>query len=947
MSVESSGGREPETLRGLFEALVDLAPEAREARLRALGLAPAQEARLRAMLDADGGSPALLRVPVADAIDRLRDDRSLVEGLAGTRVGGFRLLQPVGEGGSSIVFLAEREVGDGTQRVALKLLRFGLYSAEAQRRFRREQAILAQLTHPHIARLIEGGVSDAGIPYIAMEYVDGQPITRYADARALSLEERLRLYVVLCRTVESAHASLVVHRDLKPSNVLVDREGGLKVLDFGIAKVLADDELATHTQSIALTPEYAAPEQRLPGVVTTAVDVYALGVLLGELVTGRRPDAAGFARSLALVDAGAQVPAGLPPRALLQRRLRGDLQAIVATALAEEPARRYRSAGALADDIERHLAGQAVRAHAPSGWYRARKFVARHRGGVVVSLLFVLGILVSLSLALWQARVARHEAAVARAEAARADSMRDFMFEAFMETGPAGPRAGPVTVAMAVERALAAIGVDRGADPRARIELQVRLGEVLMAQGELERAAQQLEAAGVAAWAEFGADDPLALDAELSALANEYRRGHWAEVRARADRLQARIPASEPLLRARLLRRSAMVATRLREPQRGLADAREAVALARASGDADELHSALEVQASVLQNFGSVRDAIAAYEELLANDRGRYGEVHAQVAQTLASQARAYLRLGETEEAERLARAALAIDDQVYPPDHWHRSLHLNALGLALYERRAYAEAIDVFAQALRIDRLTFEPDSPDLLSNLGSLGMSHLQREDFDAALPILREGYELQLARGGEDAAQTNRMRLNYGYALAQSGQRQAGEALLEHALASAQARAEPDADILPKILDRLARVALDAGDPAAALPRVRRLRELASALPMSGPHWHGRVDAIEAELELALGRPAAARVLLDAAAAAIAAAPRADAVLRAEIPLLQAAAAQALGDRALALRLADSGRKALAGLPSPPRRLLDLAASLPAQPRAAAAVEGFSTR
>jgi serine/threonine-protein kinase len=384
---------------------------------------PGGRARIDALLSRDRALQAVRDEGAKALLETLRRDVSHAEdeSLVGTTIGPFRLTSVIGQGGSAAVFRAVRNAGDGSQTVALKLLRTGLHSAESQRRFRREQAFLAQLNHPNIATLIEAGVSEAAIPYIAMEFVDGEPITDAARSRALDVRERLEWFATLCRTIEAAHQALIVHRDLKPSNILVARDGALKVLDFGIARALADSDV-THTQSIALTPAYAAPEQYQGGRLTTAVDVYALGVILGELLTGQR--FGGSERASKVAEECADLPDGLPARASLVRQLRGDLDAILRSALAHDPAMRYRSAAALGDDIERHLAGKPVRAHPASAWYRARKFVARHATIVIGTTLFVLALIAALAFALWQADVARHEAR-------RANTVRDFVEHIF------------------------------------------------------------------------------------------------------------------------------------------------------------------------------------------------------------------------------------------------------------------------------------------------------------------------------------------------------------------------------------------------------------------------------------------------------------------------------------------------------------------------------------
>ena len=428
---ELSGDRIPDALRGklaemvLFHELIPLDEARQERGLRASGLPASVVERVRAMLERQR---LLMEARTAGAEELLRelqsnnDDELASQSLIGTIIGNFRLECLIGQGGSSAVFRASRDAGNGTQVVALKLLRTGLYSADAQRRFRREHAILAQLTHPNIATLIEGGLSSAGVPYLAMEFVEGTPITHAANQRRLNVEQRLAWFSTLCRTIEAAHEALIIHRDLKPSNLFITSGGVLKVLDFGIAKAIEEEEL-TRTQSVALTPAYAAPEQFQSGPLTTAVDVYALGVVLGELLTGQRLN--GKKRASQVVAAGTTLlPDGLPPAKSLARRLRGDIDAILTQALADEPAMRYRSAAALGDDIDRLLAAKPVRAHPPSRWYHTRKFISRHRSTVAVTALFLMALMTALALALWQADVARREAH-------RANTVRDFVQSIF------------------------------------------------------------------------------------------------------------------------------------------------------------------------------------------------------------------------------------------------------------------------------------------------------------------------------------------------------------------------------------------------------------------------------------------------------------------------------------------------------------------------------------
>jgi tetratricopeptide (TPR) repeat protein len=403
---------DPVPLRALFDAAADLDADARARHLDA-HCPPALRAELEAMFAADEDSnepPTPERV--GEIAAQLGDVGPLMP-RAGTRIGAFEVVGLLGEGGYSTVLHARRNIAGASQDVALKLLRHSLHSPEAQRQFRREQQALIALRHPNIARLIEGGVSDTGQPYIALELVRGTDIVEHAKSRALDMRARLHLFVVACRAVDAAHRALIVHRDLKPSNVFVDDDGEVKLLDFGIAKLLETDAEITRTAVPAFTPAYAAPEQRAGGAITTATDVYALGVLLGELLTGERVnDGSGRTPSSRI---GPTTGEGRPSP-VTRRQLRGDLDTIVMKALADEPELRYASAGTFADDIERLLAGQPVVAHPPSRWYRTRKFVARHKGSVAGTLMLVLGILAALGVAVWQANVARREAARAHAE---------------------------------------------------------------------------------------------------------------------------------------------------------------------------------------------------------------------------------------------------------------------------------------------------------------------------------------------------------------------------------------------------------------------------------------------------------------------------------------------------------------------------------------------------
>jgi non-specific serine/threonine protein kinase/serine/threonine-protein kinase len=344
----------------------------------------------------------------------------------GRLVGPYRVAREIGRGGMGAVYLAERADGQYQQRVALKVIKRGMDTEQVLARFRAERQIVASLDHPNIARLLDGGSTDQGVPFFAMEYIEGEPIDTWADRRSLSVDDRLQLFLQVCSAVSYAHQRLVIHRDIKPLNILVTPDGVPKLLDFGIAKVLhegGDQITSTVTGMRLLTPEYASPEQ-VEGVhATTVSDVYSLGVVLYELLTGRSPYRPRSRTPLDVIEAvrttDPERPSAVGGTEKLRRRLRGDLDTILLTALRKEPARRYQSVEQFASDVRRHLDGLPVRARPDTFAYRAGKFVRRNRVPVAAGALLALALLGGTAATAYQARQAR--AAQERAERRFAD----------------------------------------------------------------------------------------------------------------------------------------------------------------------------------------------------------------------------------------------------------------------------------------------------------------------------------------------------------------------------------------------------------------------------------------------------------------------------------------------------------------------------------------------
>lgn len=427
-------------LKVLFEQALDLAPSARVAWVDA---ACADDPRLHeelcSLLAFDDAETGVLDQPSSAAVGaHAPADTATGEALAGQPLGPYRLTGMLGAGGMGVVYRAERADGAYEQVVAIKVLRRSFQRPDLVARFEQERQALAGLTHPNIARLLDGG-TDAGMPYLVMEYVDGRPLDRFCDERRLSIRERLALFRTVCLAVQHAHQHLVVHRDLKPDNILVTPAGVPMLLDFGVAKILdaAGPEPADST--VIMTPSYGSPEQVRGETITTASDVFALGVLLHELLTGRQPfatpgasladiqqaicTATPCAPSQVVLEPGTDAEArtgarGSTSARALARQLSGDLDVIVAMALRKEPDRRYASAGQLAEDVRRHLRGLPVTAQPDSWRYRAGKFVSRHRVRVAAATAASVGLLAGGVMAYWQYEAAQRARELAESRAA-------------------------------------------------------------------------------------------------------------------------------------------------------------------------------------------------------------------------------------------------------------------------------------------------------------------------------------------------------------------------------------------------------------------------------------------------------------------------------------------------------------------------------------------------
>lgn len=690
----------------LFHAALALAPDARAEFLAgACGDDAGLRCEVAEMLAAHEDAGRLV------VEDRFLADDPEDDPLPGRTFGAYRLLSLLGRGGMGDVYLAERSDEQYERLVAFKLIRAGHGGRATHERFLRERRILAQLEHPNIAMLLDGGVIDDGRPYLVMQYVAGEPITEWCRRRELSLRGRLELFRVVCDTVQAAHNNLIVHRDLKPANILVTADGQVKLLDFGIAKLLDDPEPGlTVALDRLLTPEHAAPEQVSGRAVTTATDVYALGVLLYELLTDTRPFAIDRSSAGAIERAICEtVPPPPSTRASgLRRTLRGELDNIVLKALRKEPHRRYQSARDLGEDVANHLAGRPVLAQGDTFAYRARKLVTRHRWVAAAVLAVVVTVTWSLGAITWQSRQTAVERDRALAEQTRADAVIDVLSGLLTDVNPLSlPRDGAVSrddfIAM-----LAQAVDDLDDQPDVQARLRELLADVYLAHNRFDEALAAL--ARVLAYQEQAGADPLTLARVLhtQAVATGYARGKAVSqplLRASVARHRALLGDDHPDLGIALQElASALLETAPAEAE-SLIERAFVIAQAHAGGDSLNMASTLNRLGAVALNGGDAASARRRFARTLELLRPALGETHPHVLTVTHNLAVTMLAPGEWAEAERLHRRNLEIMGRVLGERTVGVARAWDSLGIVLAFQGRLDEALDAFAQAEEVIR--------------------------------------------------------------------------------------------------------------------------------------------------------------------------------------------------------------------------------------------------
>lgn len=760
------------------------------------------------------------------------------------RIGPYRVLEEIGRGGLGTVYLAERDDEHYAMRVAIKLVRRGLDTEDILSRLRQERQILARLDHPNITRLLDGGSTDEGQPYLVMEYVEGETLNVFCDGRRRSLRERLRLALDICAAVGFAHQSLIIHRDIKPSNILVKDDGNVKLLDFGIAKLLDRDTDVEPTVPGChlLTPEYASPEQLQGLPLTTSTDVYSLGVLLYRLLCGQSPTAGGGEierPSESLRHMPAPLADEVADRrgtrgARLRQELRGDLDNIVMKALAAEPSQRYGSVAALADDLQRFLENRPVRARPASLRLRWSKFVRRHRLAVVAAALVVSSLLVGMASTLWQARLARQARDVAELQRGRAEAARDLLAKLLETSNPNVAKGEELTVLQVLESGTSMLG-QLEEEPELRAFLMHTLGRIYRNRGNYSQALDLHRDALAARRQLFGNSHEQVADSLVA----------FAEVRIAMAEAEA---AEVLLLEALEIRR------------RLFGD--EHLAVAEVLND---LGVALRYQRRWDEAKSTLEQAVDMRRRLVGDD-------HIETALSLNNLAVVHLKLGEQERTESLLRRVLDIRQRVLGEDHSETLGTLYSLAVVLRLRGDLVGSEEALRKTLTLRRKSLGEEHVDVAASLNSLARTVAEQGAIDDAVPLYRQSvaiYQRALGPVNRKAAVV----LNN---LAEALRADAGDdATRDDAAAAAYVEALAIHRRLPgahpetaRAAEGLGRLRLRAGELAAAETLLRQAVELRRQAHGEDDNNRWRVAAAEGTLgrcRLAQGYLAEAATLL----------------------------------------------------------------------------------
>ncbi|MCG8407718.1 MAG: serine/threonine-protein kinase [Phycisphaerales bacterium] len=774
-------------VRELLISVCELDPGERDA---FLSEACADDLELRAEIESilihSEQAPKFLQESAAEAFPDMFEFEQ-ASSLVGQRVGPYELIQLVAYGGMGAVYLAARADGQFKKNVAIKLIKRRMVNESMIGRFRIERQTLATLDHPNIARLLDGGITQNGLPYFVMEYVDGKPIDRFCDEQRMPTLQRLQLFLRVMSAVQYAHRNLIVHRDLKPTNILVTVEGESKLLDFGIAKALQPGNLCESDTSTAIdrimTPAYASPEQVRGEPITTASDVYSLGVILYELLTGHRPyklksrtpseielticelapekpsTAVGRVDNVAASDGGGSSRVSLTPETVsrlrdeqpkqLRHRLVGDLDAIIMMALHKEPERRYASVEQFSEDIRRHLKGLPVNARKPTVRYRTSKFIHRNRAPVVAILGIVVALLVGFATTIWQSRIAVRAQQAAEQEARKVQQANIFLKNMLASVNPRKASGGEVTVREVLDEA--ARKIEDGAldaQPEAEAEIRLALSTAYRELGHYDVALKHVDVALDVLKQALGDHHPdvaKSMNAHgliLKAMGRYDEAEQWYR---KALELQQALSGQDAAV-AEVMNNLGVLLKKKGEWEEAESLYRRALTVRRKLPGRDrDVATTMTNLAAILKNKGGHTQAESLYREALEIFRGLDGE-RLRVASCLNNLALLLRETGDGDEAESLLREALAIRRETYGKEHPDVATAMHNLALVLRSQERYSEAESLYREVLTLRRKILPENHPYLAVTLNNLAELLVAQGEFEAAERHCREALDIR---------------------------------------------------------------------------------------------------------------------------------------------------------------------------------------------------------
>lgn len=670
----------------------------------------------------------------------------------GTQIGHYEIIEKIGEGGMGAIFLAKRSDQSYQQRVAIKLLHASLRTNETTARFQSERQILADLDHRNIARLLDGGETDEGIPYLVMEFIEGVPLMAFLQENAMSLNQRLGLFLQICDAVNYAHQHLITHSDLKPANIMVTAKRGVKLLDFGIAKIersasepAPTDDMLSQKAFVPHTPESSSPEQILQQQVTTRTDVYALGVLLFKMLSDVSPYRHHLADLEQLKKAILNLPTPLPSDCVSERKyqkqLQGDLDAIVSRAMQKNPADRYESVALLAEDVRCFMGAQPVSTMPASWLYLSRKFIARHTLGVIVSSLFALFVSVSAITMTIQAVTIAKERDIAEQEKTTAEQVSAFLLELFSNVDPNKTDGADLTASQLLENGERRLAEQLHDQPRIKARLLQEISHVYYQLGISDRSLENIKQAQLLRLQHFGEKDPDYLDGQNRLVSHLYHFGKTDEslVTLAKQNLDNVINWSEKpsAILASALLNVAHVSISSGKPQEALDNSLASLQMYR--GLSGETHRGVSSNLTVISTAyfqtGNYQDAKSYAKEALDIAHRVYGEKDGHLIGATMNLAEILKVLGDNKEAEQMYLKGFALSQEIFPENSIHVIDSLNYLGMFYRHIGEYQNAQTFLTKAADKAKVAYDDNSwlkGYFISNAASL---QAKNQDYDSA--------------------------------------------------------------------------------------------------------------------------------------------------------------------------------------------------------------------